>query len=229
MPDMMEIYKKYAKNYDELIDAEDFKKNLDGFLHKEIDWENKTVYEAGIGTGRVTKIYIEKIKYIYGFDRELHMLNRCKKNLKDYLHKIHLDKAENTDLKIISEKVDIFIEGWSLGHTINENPENFKIIFKNIYNRIKKNVKNNGLIIFIETLGTNVKEPKESLVLGEFYKHIEQEYQFKRHVISTDYQFSNTKEAARIMSFFFGDEITDNFEKDQTIIPEFTGVWIKQN
>jgi precorrin-6B methylase 2 len=114
MPKMMEIYKDFSVNYDELLSFEDYQNNLTKILLEKIDWQDKVVYEAGIGTGRLTKIYIDKSKHCYGFDREDHMMKKCKINLKNYLDKITLSNCENIELKKIQEPVDIFIEGWSI-------------------------------------------------------------------------------------------------------------------
>jgi hypothetical protein len=48
------------------------------------------------------------------------MLEQCKNNLKDYLEKVYLSIGQNESLTVIQEKADIFIEGWSFGHTIVE-------------------------------------------------------------------------------------------------------------
>ncbi|MCP4395727.1 MAG: methyltransferase domain-containing protein [bacterium] len=231
MPEMMEIYKKFAANYDELVTAEDYQENLERFLQKQIDWERKIVYEAGIGTGRVTKIYIDNITRCYGFDREPHMLKTCQDNLCDYQEKLELDRCENSDLKKVSEKADVFIEGWSFGHTILENEENYRDVFKSIYTRVCDIVKMDGKIVLIETLGTNVPEAKPpNVLLEEFYRHIENEYQFTRSVLTTDYRFPDYKEAARIMGFFFEEDMFDHIMTTQKeTIPEFTGVWVKEN
>jgi 16S rRNA C1402 N4-methylase RsmH len=120
VPTMNEIYKNYASQYDKLVKAEDYEKNIDRYLINNIEWKDKVVCEAGIGTGRLSKIYIQQIKKLYGFDREAYMLEQCKNNLKDYLEKVYLSIGQNESLTVIQEKADIFIEGWSFGHTIVE-------------------------------------------------------------------------------------------------------------
>ena len=89
----------------------------------------------------------------------------------------------------------------------------------------------NGMMILIETLGTHVNEPTiPNDLLAEFYRHIEDDYRFTRHVLTTDYRFPNYTEAARIMGFFFGEDMFEQImNAQQEIIPEFTGIWIKEN
>lgn len=229
MPGMMEIYKKYSTNYDELVSAEDYEENLAQYIKNITNWENKSVYEAGIGTGRLTRLYIDKVKFCYGFDRENHMLKQCANNLKVFSDKLMLNISDNCNLSLLNQNIDVFIEGWSFGHTIVENKENFKKIFANIYNRIIKILDGNGKIVIIESLGTNVSEPTFSLeVLGNFYNLMEEEYKFKKVVLRTDYKFPNFKEAARIMGFFFGDYMKEDIiNHKKIIIEEYTGVWTK--
>ncbi len=230
MAEMMEIYKKHAANYDELVNAEDYENNLNKFLLKEIDWKDKTVYEAGIGTGRVTQIYINDVKKCYGFDREQHMLDKCHENLINFEKKIQLKTGINTILKPAETSSDLFIEGWSFGHTMNENKNQYKEIFKSMYEQITQLLNPQGKIIIMETMGTNVEEPSGKIgVLEEFYDLLEKEYGFKRYVLRTDYKYPDYMEAARIMGFFFGDEMkNDILTNKKTIIKEFTGIWIKQ-
>ncbi|MDI6780393.1 MAG: class I SAM-dependent methyltransferase [Bacteroidota bacterium] len=100
-----------------LVLHEDYQQNLKKLMHSLVSWENKVVVEAGIGTGRVTNLYIEKAKQVYGFDCAPHMLTKLKTNLSDNLHKIKLYNADNLNLLEPPAKGDIFIEGWSFGHT----------------------------------------------------------------------------------------------------------------
>lgn len=230
MPSMQEIYQKHAVSYDELINAEDYQQNLDEFLLKNIKWKNKIVYEAGIGTGRITRIFADQAAKVFGFDREKHMLEKCNKNLTEYKEIINLKQGQNTCLPLISEKADIFIEGWSFAHTIVDAGENFKLAFDAMYNGITRNLKPEGTIILIESLGTNVDKPYiHNPNLKKFYKYIEEKYSFKIEIVATDYKFESSFEAARIAGFFFGKEMSDEIKrKDIKIVPEFTGIWSKQ-
>ena len=228
MSKMLEVYKKYAVNYDELVSAEDYKENLNIFLNNELDWKDTIIYEAGIGTGRITKNYIEEAKHCYGFDREEHMLNQCKENLKKYLNKITLNICDNTKLNKVKDEIDVFIEGWSFGHTIHENSNNLEKRITLLVNNLLSIVNNNGKIIIIESAGTNVEAPIFTNKHHEkFYNILENEYGFKKTIITTDYKYPNYHEAGRIMGFFFGDEMEDDIiNNKKEIIKEFTGIWV---
>lgn len=183
------------------------------------------VVEAGIGTGRVTNLYIEKAKQVYGFDRAPHMLTKLKLNLSDNLHKIKLYNADNLYLLEPPEKGDIFIEGWSFGHTVVDNESNYERIVNVLVDEAKRLTKDDGVIIFIETLGSNSEIPKPSTeVLANFYTLLEKKYGFTSHEIRTDYKFATNAEAARITGFFFGKKFGEDVLKSKkTIIPEWTG------
>ncbi len=228
---MNEIYKKYSQQYDRLVNAEDYRKELTKYLLKNIDWNSKVVCEAGIGTGRLTKIYIQKIEKIYGFDREAHMLEQCIKNLKSFEEKIILKIGKNESLPSIPRTADIFIEGWSFGHTIVENNEKIKTTTDKLIKNINNNIFNNGVAIIIETLGTNVDKPEyTNSFLKEFYSILEEIHGFKKAIVKTDYKFTNYKEAAEIMGFFFGEKMErELIECRKEIVPEYTGVWITRN
>jgi precorrin-6B methylase 2 len=226
---MSEIYKKYATEYDKLVTAEDYQNNLTEELLNKIEWDKKIVYEAGIGTGRLSKIYIDKIEKLYGFDREAHMLNRCKKNLKKYAEKIVLNVGENENLPLVKNKAHIFIEGWSFGHTIVENNNDIQSTTVKLLNNINQITTDNSVKILIETLGTNVKDPEiNNTDLIEFYSLLEEEYAFVKTIVKTDYKFNDYREAAQIMGFFFGEEMKDKvLESKSAVVPEYTGIWIK--
>jgi SAM-dependent methyltransferase len=245
MADMMDIYKRYAVNYDELVMAEDYQGNLSAFMLDEFNWDGKTVYEAGIGTGRVTSIFIDRVDMCYGFDREQHMLDRCRRNLSKFSDRLCLAPCDNTDLTIPPVKADTFIQGWSFGHVMVDNAAQFQKIFHIIHEKINEILKPDGTIILIETMGTNVSEPGAPLpVLSDFYGLLENEYHFSRKVLDTSYRFNDVTEAARIMGFFFGEQMAENILKCASsnntancnlsgnnhlskVIPEFTGIWYK--
>jgi hypothetical protein len=231
MPTMNEIYKKYATEYDKLVEAEDYQNNIKQHLLNHINWDQKVVYEAGIGTGRLSKIYIDQIQLLYGFDREAHMLEKCEINLYNYSEKVILAIGNNENLPEIENKADIFIEGWSFGHTVVENNENIQRTTEILINNINRNTTDNSKKIIIETLGTNVEQVKNiNTDLQEFYRLIEEEYGYNKTIINTDYKFNDYKEAAQIMGFFFGEEMKNKIiDRRNEIVPEYTGIWIKEN
>ncbi|MBN1647183.1 MAG: class I SAM-dependent methyltransferase [Spirochaetales bacterium] len=230
MPSMYEIYKEHAAAYDELVNAEDYAGNLRAFLQRATDWHGTIVCEAGIGTGRVTRMYIDSVQRVYGFDRETHMLDACSINLADYSSRLELAVGNNTEFPGIPEKADIFIEGWSFLHTMADNEDHCRSVFAKMYREISLNLKKNAIMILIESLGTNVQAAAPPTPAAEkFYALLELEYGFSRHILNTDYRFPSCNEAARIMGFFFGNRMAELVSiQGKSVVPEFTGVWKKQ-
>ena len=56
MPSMYEIYDAHSDRYHELVMREDYQGNLARALKRVARWRDAVVVEAGIGTGRVTRI-----------------------------------------------------------------------------------------------------------------------------------------------------------------------------
>ncbi len=229
MPTMQEIYERYAIEYNELVSHEDYEGNLKKSLYEITSWQGKVVLETGIGTGRITELYIDDASFVYGYDRSPHMVDYARKKFYNKKDKIKIETADHLDLPLNNHPIDTFIEGWSLGHLVIENSKDIPAITKLINETINKIFRKNGISIIIETLGTNVEEGSyDNPVLNRFYKLLEEEYGYTRKVIRTDYSFNNVEEASRIMGFFFGQDMGNKVRnKKETIIPEYTGIWFK--
>ena len=230
MPEMYEIYDQHAHMYHELVSHEDYRENLRRFLLEKIEWNNKIVYEAGIGTGRVAGIYLPYVKTVYGFDRAKHMIEYASRYLNKYAGKLHLGTGNNKKLPVIDQRPDIFIQGWSFGHLMMDEPQNVSSNTEHLVNQCRAIMGNSGVTIFIETLGTFTNEPgAPAKPLEEFYSILEKNG-FNRYVLETGYRFNDVQHAADVMGFFFGDVMRDKIlAQDKVVIPEYTGVWISRN
>ena len=71
---MDEIYRRHPAEYDRLVNAEDHERHLPALLNAFANWRGQTVLEGGLGTGRVTALYVEPVGRIVRCDREPHML-----------------------------------------------------------------------------------------------------------------------------------------------------------
>lgn len=227
MPTMYEIYEKFSDQYDELIKYEDHNGNLPKLL-SEYFKENQTVLELGCGTGRVTSMYIDTVKKAICCDKHQHMIDKAKKNLKSFEDKIEYKCIDTRDIGKLDIRCDIVIEAWAVGHTLIDEfsaPDKFlKSLFENIYDKLNENAK----IIFIETMGSNVSEPTIPLKeLDYFYDKLENVYGMERTIIETDYKFPTIQDARNIMTFFFGEQITEDINSN--IVKEFTGIWTASN
>jgi SAM-dependent methyltransferase len=232
MPDMFEIYQSHAPRYHELVMAEDFENNLGSLLHQLVNWHDLSVLEAGVGTGRVTQLYIAQTATTVCCDQSQHMLDFAQKSLAAHSPKLTFQLADNTELPDFESTFEVFIEGWSFGHTIMAcvNEEEILHTTNVLLANAMKNLSSGSTIIIIETLGTNVDSPTpphENLRL--FYETLVHTHDFGQHVIRTDYQFDTNEEAAGIMGFFFGDDMMQSvLARGTSTIPEWTGTWTRK-
>ena len=229
MPSMTEIYENHSNEYDELVRFEDYENNLKTTLHQLISFKNQSVAEFGSGTGRLTGAFIEDVKKVYCFDRSNHMLDKARNNLKQYETKIHFEIFDHAEIIKTQLETDIAIEGWAFGHALFNNSNEFSDIVKTLVSNCEKVLKPDGKIVIIETLGTNVDKPNPpGELLNKFYDVLEKDYGFIRKIVKTDYKFPSQEDAKRIMGFFFGEWIIDEIQKrNSSIIPEYTGLWVK--
>jgi SAM-dependent methyltransferase len=232
MPDMFEIYQSHAPRYHELVLAEDFENNLGSLLHQLVNWHDLSVLEAGVGTGRVTQLYIAQAATAVCCDQSQHMLAFAQESLAAYSPKLTFQLADNTDLPDLKSTFDAFIEGWSFGHSIMACVNQQEILHTTnlLLANAMKNLSPGSAIIITETMGTNVDSPNpphENLRL--FYETLVHRHDFKQHVIRTDYQFDTNEEAADVMGFFFGDGMKRSvLTRGTSTIPEWTGLWIRK-
>lgn len=229
MPTMREIYDSFAVQYDELVTREDYEGNLNRFLHTNFNFTDKRVLEYGTGTGRVSALYLEKVASALCLDRSEHMLLQAKENLKAYEQKIRYELCDNEAIPSEESKFDIVIEGWSFGHTVLDNFTRLEETVGKLVSNCASILNDNGSMIFIETLGSNVQVPRAPTAeLNAFYTELENTHGFSKAILKTDYKFPNSEEAYRVFSFFFGYAMAENIKRDKlTIISEYTGVWVR--
>ena len=229
MPSMYEIYDHYASEYDALISHEDHENNLFNTLRNRFDWVDATVVETGIGTGRVTRTYVDLAGQVLGFDRSVHMLDQAARNLAPWVGKLRLGPAGHTALPVPDGVADIFIEGWAFGHVAVDRPDETQAVVRELIGEAERVTRQSGTIILIETLGTNTDEPAAPLpVLSDFYRVLEKKHGFVRDVIQTDYLFDSPDQAGELCGFFFGKEMRDSVRaRGDVIVPEFTGIWVR--
>ncbi len=222
MNEMYEIYKQQNDLYDQLINHEDHEKNLQKFLAENFDFANKTVCELGVGTGRVTRMYADKIRKASLFDISEHMISRAVENISAYSDKAEFKILDNKNTEQIHDNYDFLIEGWSFGHLISDE-ENSGFWIAKLISDCKKIAKTN---IWIETMGTFVeyaKPPTEKL--NRFYSELKKNG-FSETIIRTDYEFDSVDQAKHILGSFFGKGMEEKIEKEnKTIIKEYTGIW----
>lgn len=227
MPSMYEIYRHHRVEYDRLVEAEDHARHLPAFLLSIADWREKSVLEGGLGTGRVTGFYAEHARRIAGCDRETHMLAAAHRRLAPFADKLELIVADNLALPVLREKADMYIEGWSWGHSVMDGSGDVQPIADALIANVRKNLVPGGLVILIETLGTNALSPAAPHPrLAEFYQILQSRFDLRQTALCTDYRFPSAAEAAATLGFFFGDAMAHAIRAaNSPVVPEWTGVW----
>lgn len=236
---MYEIYDRHSGRYDQLIDHEDYQGNLGHALNELAEWDGRVVAEAGVGTGRITRLYVDRAAQVFGFDRSSHMLRRARRNLARWTGKVRLARAVHDALPVADGTADIFVEGWAFGHAVTDRPGDVERVARELVAEAERVTRPGGTLVFIETLGTNVScagAPEPALAV--FYAALEERYGFTRTVVRTDYRFETREEAVELCGFFFGEEMGRSVaaalpettkaaggEPGGLIVPEFTGIW----
>ena len=224
---MYDIYRRHRAEYDRLVNAEDRERHLPEFLDSLAHWRGRTVLEGGLGTGRVTEMYADKVRRIVGCEREPHMLEAARARLAPFADKLDLRVADNLALPLLSEKADIFVEGWSWGHSIVDGPGSVEDIAAALFANIRPNLVPGAPVILIETLGTLALSPAAPHPrLAEFYQLLQSRHGLRQTAISTDYRFPSVAEAAETLGFFFGEAMAQAVRAaNSATVPEWTGVW----
>jgi ubiquinone/menaquinone biosynthesis C-methylase UbiE len=87
-------------------------------------------------------------------------------------------------------------------------------------------VKQRGLVIIIETLGTGCTSPCPPESMKPYFAHLS-DCGFQSTWTRTDYLFQSSTEAEDLTTFFFGHEPVAALQAgaDGFVLPECTGIW----
>lgn len=119
--------------------------------------DGASVLEAGVGTGRVTAYYIDRVASAFCCDCSEHMIAFAQQHFANSAAKLTFELADNFDLPTLGSPVDIFIEGWSFSHGVvgSQNREELRVRTAALVRNATKNLKAGGTAIIVETMGTN--------------------------------------------------------------------------
>jgi ubiquinone/menaquinone biosynthesis C-methylase UbiE len=136
-----------------------------------------------------------------------------------------VDVADHRQLPVEDHSADLVVSGWSVSYLAVWNQENGTSELDKWLIEMKRVLRKDGTIILFESLGTGNETPIR-------LEHVESTYQwlenngFENKWIRTDYQFESVDEAAELAGFFFGEDMTAQvLERQNSILPECTGVW----
>ncbi len=226
MPTMNEIYAAHGDRYDELVSREDREGNLGRRLEGLVRADD-SVLELGAGTGRVTRLYADRVRRALVCDRSAHMLGRARANLAEFGDGLEFRVLDIREARSLEGSYDVILEGWALGHCALEEYDRLEEFLEETFAALETLLVPEGRIILIETLGSNTDRPAPpGDRLARVYGLLEVEHGFRREVIRTDYEFPTLGEARRVLGYFFGPDMEGRIE--DRIVPEYTGVWIRE-
>lgn len=222
MPSFEQIYAHHAREYDELINAEDCDRELEKLL---LSFQARTAIDVGAGTGRIARVLHAHGARVIAVDKSAAMLEVARKHLAAMPGQWEAHVADARELPIADGVADLVTAGWVFGHFREWMPEGWKAEVGRALDEMQRVAKPGAPIVVIETLGTGSTQPKPpNEGLAEYYRWLEQERGFVRRELRTDYQFASVQEAARVTGFFFGEEFGRSVTSAR--VPECTGAWV---
>lgn len=181
------MYNEFSSVYDRLVFDIDYE-NHSRIIKENVDFkENMNILEIGIGTGNMTKYFIENSKEYFGLDPSVEMLEIASNKL--------IDNSNIKYLNIGIEELDIkeyFDFAFSTLDTINY-LKDFEIVrksFENVYNSLKE-----GSFFSFDI---NSLEKIENVLGDNSYVY---EYENIFYTWQNEYDYEN-KEVDMILDFF---------------------------
>ncbi len=228
MPSFEEIYDRHADMYERLIVREDYQGAILLTLASICPLEGIDVVEAGVGTGRLTRLLAPIVGSIRAFDASAHMLATAEPILRDTgTANWTLEVAQNDRLPVPDASADLAIEGWSFGHATDWHADMWREKVGAAIDELLRVTRPGGTLILMETMGTGTATPQApNPALAELYAWLEQERGFNATSIRTDYRFASVAEADELSTFFFNVTMPTIPQPDgSAIVQECTGIW----
>ena len=232
MADAREIYRFHAEDYDALVAAEDREGNLLRAIRDNLVLGGADVVELGAGTGRLTALLAPQVHTIRGFDIAPAMLEVARRKLTGLgMQNWQLEVADNARLPVADQSAELSIAGWTYGHQTVWDPEGWREPIEAALREMMRVLRPHGTAIVIETLGTGHTTPfAPPAELARYYALLSEDFHFEHSWLRTDYEFSSLAEGERLVRFFFGEELAEQFvATGSKVLPECTGLWRRKN
>lgn len=227
MPSYREIYDHHAAEYDDLVRHEDHPGSLRAWFARAFPEKVDTIVELGCGTGRVTRMLAPHARALRAYDGAEAMIAHARTG--NAHPEVSYGVAMNASLPEPDGVAQAVVAGWTIGHVTGFHPEAWAEHAALALDEMDRVAAPGARLVVVETLGTCRDAPgAPNPRLEALYEVFERERGFSRDVLDTSYAFASVGEAARIMGFFFGDDMRRRVtERGAAIVPEWTGVWTR--
>jgi SAM-dependent methyltransferase len=233
MPDYQALYEQEAERYHTLVVAEDYRGELPRALERLTQLEQARVVEVGMGTGRITRLLLERGAQVRGYERSPAMLAVARRVLAEHLPEALLaarfaaHEADIRELRLPPGQADVAVAGWVLGHFCEWHAERWQQEIGGVLDQLWQALCPGGTLIVIETLGTGSEQPRApNAALEAYYRWLEGSWELQREELRTDYRFPSLTAAVDSVRFFFGTELAERVQERQwQTVPECTGLW----
>ncbi|MDX2345188.1 MAG: class I SAM-dependent methyltransferase [Acidimicrobiia bacterium] len=223
MDHFQQIYANEADTYHRLVAAEDAHGELAAQLDR-VAAAAISIVDIGTGTGRLAIPLCQAGKDVHGVDTAAAMLEVAASKLDGCPGDWTLSVGDARQLPIADAWADAAIAGWVFGHFTEWRPETWEADLDQAIAEMDRVVKDGGLEVVIDTLGTAAPEPAAPTPgLAAYHQRLE-EMGFERTVLRTDYRFASVAESVELLEWFFGLGDWGRHHNDM-LVPEFTGWW----
>lgn len=230
MDHFVNIYTSRATEYHRMIAVEDADRQLLPALERVTPLRGKRMLDLGTGTGRLPLLLHDRAARMVGVDLHWDMLRENRAQRERVQGDWRLAQADMRALPVPGAWADIVIAGWAIGHLRGWFAGEWQAHAGQVLREMQRAVAPGGALIILETLSTGSLTPAPPTEgLAEYYAWLENEWDFERQAIRTDYQFASVEEAVAHTEFFFGAELAGKIRKNGWArLPEWTGVWSKR-
>ena len=222
----LQIYQHHGQTYHEMITFEDTEGNLRPALEAVTPFQGKAILDLGSGTGRIPLLFPETPVVCLDLHEDMLRENQRQQAPDPGI----LVQGDMRCLPFNDSTFEVVTAGWALGHFPGWYPETWKAEAALVLEEAHRVLAPGGALIIIETMTTGGLSPAPPTpALGAYYGWLEENWEFSRQVIQTDYQFDDLGQAVRYARFFFGNELAKEVRTRGWVrLPEWTGIWSKK-
>jgi len=223
------IYSAQAREYHQMIAAEDADGQLLPAIERVTALPSKRILDLGTGTGRLPLLIGDQAAQLVGLDLHRDMLRQNVAQRQRHAGGWEIVQGDMRHLPFRSAWADIVTAGWAIGHMRSWFAADWRSQIGRVLEEMQRVVVPGGALLIMETLTTGSLTPAPpNAGLAEYYDWLEQEWGFSRQTIQTDYHFASVDEAVAQTEFFFGPELAARIrELGWARLPEWTGLWSK--